>query len=266
MLKQALIFLLTASLSLYAYNDYDMDGVDDSVDKCPNTPFSELVDIEGCTIKKLWSEQHFSIMYGIDFSQADYATIKNVDTFSQTLQIDYYYDNFSLQASSSHYISKDDSGMNDSFVGVYYKHSPLNELTFRFGGGIIIPTYDTELNNNNTDYKASASFSYKIKTTNLFGGYSYTIVNDDDVLGIASYQNTNSYTLGLGFFPRKKLYLSGAYNSSDSIYKGVEDVVTASLYAFYSIDEHWFTTFSYSYGISDSASDNSVSFRLGYYF
>lgn len=266
MLKKALIFIIAASLSLMAYSDYDMDGVDDAIDKCPNTPFSELVDIEGCTIKKLWSEQHLSVIYGISFSEADYATTKNTDTFSQTLQIDYYYEDFSFQASSSYYKTDDDSGMNDSFLGAYYKFSPSKELTLRVGGGVIFPTYDTALDNNNMDIMVSASFSYMFEKTNLFGGYSYTVINDDDVLGIVSYQDTHSYSAGAGFYVLNDLYVSGYYTNSESIYKGTGEIETLSLYTFYTINKNWFSTFSYSYGLSESASDNSVALRLGYYF
>lgn len=266
MFKKALVVIIAASLSLSAYSDYDMDGVDDSNDQCPNTQFNELVDINGCTTKTLTSEHHFDIIYGLSFSEADYTTTPKSNTVSQSLQIDYYYQNFSLQASSSYYNSDSDNGMNDSFVGAYYKLSPENELTLRFGVGAIIPTYDTELDNNNMDFIGSANFSYMLKSINLFGGYSYTVINDDDVLGIVSYQNTSSYSGGVGFYPLKNLYLSGSYNNSDSIYKGSEDIETLSLYTFYSIDANWFTSLSYSYGLSDSASDNSIALRLGYYF
>lgn len=266
MLKKALIFITAASLSLLAYSDYDMDGVDDAIDKCPNTPFSELVDIEGCTIKKLWSEQHFSVMYGISFSETNYATTKDTDTLSQTLQIDYYYEDFSFQASSSYYYTDDDNGMNDSFLGAYYKFSPSKELTLRVGGGVILPTYDTALDNNNMDIMVSANFSYMLENMNIFGGYSHTVINDDDVLGVVAYQNTDSFSGGLGFYPLNDLYVSGYYTNSESIYKDSDEIETLTLYTFYSIDKNWFTTFSYSYGLSDSASDNSIALHLGYYF
>lgn len=266
MLKKTLKFLMLTSLSLSAYSDYDMDGVEDSSDQCPNTSFNELVDIKGCTTKTLKSEHHFDIIYGLSFSEADYSSTSKSDTLTQNLQIDYYYQNFSLQASSSYYNSDDDSGINDSFIGAYYKIFPINKLTLRFGAGAIIPNYDTELDNNNMDVVASANFSYMIESINLFGGYSYTMINDDDILGIVSYQNTNSYSGGIGFYPAKNLYLSGSYGNSDSIYKGTEAIETASVYGFYTINANWFTSFSYSYGLSDSASDNSLALHLGYYF
>jgi len=264
--KKILILLVVTSLGLWAYSDYDLDGVDDKTDQCPNTLFSELVDLNGCTIKTLKSEEHFDIIYGINFSQANYVTTKETDTITQSLQVNYYNEDFSIQVSSSYYSSDDDSGMNDSYIGAYYKLSPRNKLTVRLGAGIILPTYKSEFDNNNLDLRASVNISYMLENTNLFAGYSYTMVNDDDVSGIAAYQNTNSFSAGAGFYPQKNLYVSGSYSSSDSIYQDTESIKTVSLYAFYNIDANWFTSFSYAYGLSDSASDNSATLRLGYYF
>jgi hypothetical protein len=266
MFKKALFTMMAASLTLLAYSDYDMDGVEDTIDKCPNTSFNELVDIEGCTIKRLGNEHHFSIIYGVGLSEADYATVRNSDTLTQSLQVDYYYQNFSLQASTSYYDSDEESGLNDSFIGAYYKLSPSNELTLRVGGGVLLPTYDTQLDNNNMDVVASASFSYMLEKINLFGGYSYTMVNDDDILGIVTYQDTHSYSGGAGFYANSNLYVSSYYTTSDSIYKDTQEIETLSFYAFYTIDANWFTTFSYSHGLSDSASDSALTLRLGYYF
>ncbi|MDY0117427.1 MAG: DUF3187 domain-containing protein [Sulfurimonadaceae bacterium] len=270
MYKNVLLILLITSLSLFAYSDYDMDGVDDKIDQCPNTPFEDLVDEKGCSIKSLESPHHFDVIFGIDFSQTSYETMEKTDTITNTLQVDYYYKDFSLQASSSYYKNQSDTynnnGLDDSFIGAYYKLTPLYNLTIRLGAGLVLPTYNTDLNNNNTDYTASANLSYMLENINIFGGIGYTIINDDDINGVVAYKNTNSYSIGLGFYPTQKLYLSSAYNSNESIYEGVEDLDTLSIYGFYSIDSNWFTSFSYAYGLTDSASDNSVSFRVGYYF
>lgn len=268
--KNILLILLLSSLSLFAYSDYDLDGVDDKIDQCPNTPFSDLVDINGCSIQSIISPHNFDIIFGIDLSQTNYDTMEKTDLVTETLQADYYYKNFSLQAATSYHNSDSDtysdSGLGDSFLAAYYKITPTNELDIRLGLGVILPTYDTDLNNNNADYTASLNFSYMFDDMNLFGGYSHTIINDDDVNNVAVYQDTDAYSLGLGFYPAKQLYISGAYNSSESIYAGVEDIETLSLYAFYNIDQHWFASFTYSLGVSDTASDNSISLRLGYYF
>ena len=271
MIQKFIFMFLLSALSLYAYSDYDMDGVEDQNDKCPNTLLSELVNHDGCPIKNLRSYHHFDVIYGFDFYQTNYETLEDSDTLSQSLQLDYYYKNFSLQLSSSYYNSSsasfNNSGVNDSFAGTYYKIETQSNLKVRLGVGAIIPTYESELNNNNTDYIGSINVSYFYKKINIFGAYSYTLVNDSDIANEGVfYQNSNALSLGLGFYPTSKLYLSGAYSSSESIYKGVEAIDTASIYSLYSINKNWFATLNYAYGISESASDNFASLRLGYYF
>ena len=275
MYKILLVFLLLATTGLFAFSDYDMDGVEDKKDKCSNTPFSDLVDINGCSKKTLKtfttskSPHHYDIIVGVNYSQENYDNLEKADTTSSSLQLDYYYKNFSIQASTSYYdsssVSYNDSGITDSFIGAYYKFTPTKNFDIRVGGGAIIPTYDTKLSNNNTDYTASLNLSYMLKNINLFGGYNYVIINDSDTVDV-KYQNTNAYSIGVGFYPTQKLYISGSYNSSDSIYTNVKDIDTASFYGFYSIDENWFSTFNYAYGLSDTASDNYFSLRIGYYF
>ncbi len=284
--------LMLASLTLFAFNDSDLDGVEDSVDQCPGTSFTELVDISGCTIKNLVSPHHFDLIMGASYSQIS-PIQERTDTYTTSLQVDYYYKNFSLQASSAYYDSESGTvstnGMTDSFVGAYYQLRPVDAFSIRLGGGAILPTYQSDFNNNNTDYTMSASLSYLFSDFNLFGSYSYTLINDSDfsydeydtsgnVTGQTNvyYQNTNAYNIGLGYYPTNKLYTSIAYNSSDSIYSEFvsnsngtstqDSLDTVSAYLFYTINKNWFTTASYAYGLSDTASDHYVSVRLGYYF
>ncbi|MGB5965746.1 MAG: DUF3187 domain-containing protein [Sulfurimonadaceae bacterium] len=287
MQKTLSVFLL-CTLSLLAYSDFDMDGVDDAIDRCPNTSMTELVDMHGCTIKNLEGDHHFDIILGASYSQINPTTQQKTDTLTTTVQADYYYKNFSLQASTASFNSESsitsNSGQTDSFVGAYYQLNPFRSLSLRVGGGLLLPTYDSGYNNNNLDYTASASLSYLFNNLNLFGSYSYTLINDDAFSYLdtttnetvnVSYQNTNAFNAGIGFYLSARMYTSLSYNSSDSIYEkivtvdstdNIEPLETASLYLFYTIDKHWFTTVSYAYGLSDSASDHFGAVRLGYYF
>lgn len=272
-MKKIVLSLITiASAALFAI-DSDFDGVDDTKDLCPNTSMSELVSPSGCTIQTLGTQHYFDIIYGLNFYQTNYTTLEDADTISQSVQLDYYYKKLSFQLNTSYYNSDsktyDSSGMNDTFVGAYYTLDSLQNTSIRLGAGLILPTYETEYNNNNTDYIASISISHTIKNINLFGAYSYTLINDDNIKTNTTsirYQNTNALSLGAGIYFNDKLYTSLAYSTSDSMYKNVQDIDTASFYMFYTIDKNWFTTFNYAYGLSDSASDNALSLRVGYYF
>ena len=237
-----LLSVLTNS-HLLAFEDFDLDGVEDVLDDCPNTLITDLVDINGCTIKSLSTPHHFDIIIGESYAQED-----DIDIYATNLQIDYYYKQFSFQVSTS-YSSED----NTNYLVAYYNFNPIQNLKIRVGAGLIIET----------DFIASTSISYSLDKLNIFGGYNLTTVEDDKNI---KYQDINSFNIGLGFYPMKKLYSSFSYNNSTSKYKDVENIENISLYNFYSIDDNWFITLSFEYGVSESANDYGEGFKVGYYF
>ena len=266
------IFLLSFIMisTLFAYSDLDLDGVVDSTDQCPNTPMTELVDIKGCSTQSLASDYHYDIIIGESYSQIDYNTNEKTDTYATTVQFDYFYDNFSLQVLSAYYSSKSasysDKGLTDTTLSGYYLIPVADDFSVRIGAGIVLPTFDSTLNNNNSDYIGSLSATYSIDKLNLFAGYNFTMINDDDVANVVTYQNTHAYSGGVGYYLTPKWYASTSYYQADGIYKGMEDIKNASVYNFYSLDKQWFTSVNYSYGLSDSSSDHALSVRLGYSF
>ena len=276
--KMILLLLLIFSYAHAEYMDSDFDGVEDAYDKCPNTPFSDLVDINGCAVKSLVSAHHFDFITGVSYSDSDYQTLNKTDTFSIPLQVDYYYKNFSLQVTTSYFTTSgsglSDTGFYDSFIGASYQENILENLSLQVGAGILLPTYQTSLNNNKTDYSASLNLSYTFSKASLFAGYSFTLIGDDDAVieyddnssDIINYQNSNAFSLGVGYYMSERLYTSLAYNYSDSIYKSIKPIETASVYAYYSLNDDYFCTLSYAYGISESASKNYASLRIGYFY
>lgn len=265
-----MFLLVLCATSLFAYSDGDLDGVEDAYDRCPNTQFHELVDLHGCSIESLGAQHRFAILMGAHYTGTNYDTVEQTDTYSGSLEINYYYKNFSIEASTSYYSANgsaySDNGLDNSYLGASYQFKLREDLSMRIGAGFIIPTYDTALNNNNTDLMGTLNLSYTTGNLNLFGGLGYTRINDDDIPNTVVYQDTTFYSLGVGTYATEQLYLSVAYNSSQSIYDGVESIDTATLYGYYSLDANWFTTLSYAYGLSESASDNALGFKVGYYF
>ncbi|WP_300366077.1 DUF3187 domain-containing protein [Hydrogenimonas sp.] len=270
--------LLSSCMILFAYTDMDLDGVDDAIDKCPNTPITDLVDATGCSVRSLVSDQHFDIVMGVAYSQYNYRLNDKTDTWTTTAQIDYYNNNISLQLLTSYYSSEsddyDDSGMNDTTLAAYYQYNLTPDITLQAGAGIVFPTYDAEYNNNDADYIGSLNLSYQTDDYTLFGGYSFTYIGDDDVTYTGSdgntytieYQHVNAFNIGVGSYVSSKLYASLSYYYSDSIYDGVDAIENITCYGFYSIDDNWFATGSYAYGLSDTTSDNYFAVRIGYYF
>ncbi len=279
-MKKSLLFLssILITINLYAYSDSDMDGVDDATDRCPNSLLTDLVDMQGCAKESLVSPHRYDVILGVNYSDADYRSLNATDTLASSLQVDYYYKNFSLQASTAFFETEgsgySDSGLQDSYLGAAYSLNQINNLSISLSAGVILPTYDTELDNNNMDYAASVNLSYALNSFNIFAGYSYSLINDDDVtltdvdgtVYSVLYQNTNTFSGGLGYYLNNKLYVSASYSMSDSIYIGVDDIEAATVYGYYSLNKDMFTTLSYSYGLSDAASDNYLSLRLGFLF
>jgi len=258
-------FFLILHVSLFAYSDMDLDGVEDTYDSCPDTLFSDLVDERGCPIHSLVSPHHFDIITGLSYGQHDEYTLQESDALSLSLQADYYYKDFSAQLSVSTYSFEDESALNDTTLSIFYKFSLLQTLSLRLGSTIILPTYETGLNNEATDYAGSAELIYTFEDNTLFSGFSHTFVNDTDVETII-YQDTNAFSFGYGHYFSSKFYASVAYYYADSIYRDIESIQSTSAYMYYAIDDNIFTTFTYSYGLSDSANDHYAGLRIGYYY
>ena len=273
MIKFFALFLLPLCIPLLAYVDSDMDGVDDAVDRCPNSLLTDIVDTTGCTVESLISPHHYDILLGIDYTNSDYKTLSKTDTLSSTFQADYYYKDFALQLNTSYFYTKTDTttqtGFYDTYLGISYNFQPQEQITLHLGGGIIFPTYTTLLNNNKTDYFSTLNISYTIQDFNLFGSYSYTFIGDNNIQEnnlTISYQNTHALSVGCGYYVNTNLYISTTYSASDSIYTNIETMQTLSFYGFYTLNKHYFTTLTYAYGLSSSASDTYASIKIGYFF
>jgi hypothetical protein len=262
MKKIVWFYILILPLLLYAYNDSDLDGVSDEHDLCPNTPLTDIVDMKGCTIEKLVASnnktpQHFDIILGANYLDSD--------TLNSSFIFDYYYQDFSLQLQGTNY---EEGGLGDTTLNLYYNFQANQNLSIRIGFGAIFPTYDSELDNNNLDYKALFSLNYKRNKFSLFSGLGYSIINDDDINSTnyrVNYQNSLNYYMGFGYFISSKFYSSLSYSFSSSIYKGGDDFKNISLYNYYSIDKNWFTYFGYTKGVTKKSNDQ-LYINLGYYF
>ena len=264
-MRHALFWLILLSLALFGYNDSDLDGVEDAFDSCLNTPFSDLVDAEGCSVASLSSSHRFDLVLGVAVSQKNKKTLADTTTVYGSLQFDYFYKDFTAVVTLGTYSDDNGSGLNDTTVGGYYRFYIDSDWSVSLGAGIILPTYDTALNNEAIDYSVSAELLYGHEAFSLFVSATYTFVNDSDV-GTIRYQNTEAFLAGFGYAPTSLLYGSLSYYHSRSIYRDVEAVQNASLYIYYAFADPYFLTCSYAAGLSDSASDHSFSLRFGVAF
>jgi len=270
-MKPLLTFLLLGTLSVYGANDTDFDGVDDAIDKCPNTPFSDLSDARGCTTRTLYTQTSYDIIMGLNFSTMNANTLEDTKTTSTTVQADIYHGNLSAQILTSYFKAKDasynDSGWNDTQLSLFYTAKPIKALIVQAGVGVILPTYSTGYNNEAIDYRGSVALHYNLNTqVNLFGGYNYTLINDTNIPNVASYQNTNAFYGGIGYMSPKNGSINLSYAHAQSIYTGVDAIETLGVGTFIPINTQWFVLGDYKYGLSNTASDHEVALRVGYAF
>lgn len=267
MKKTLLLFFATLTLCM-AYMDSDIDGVDDMYDKCPQTPLSDLVDYDGCSINNDAKELHFDIIFGMGFSQTNYTSQESADTITTFVQSDFYMDNVTLQAVISRYHSdtQDGSGWDDATLSLFYKLPTTETFSLNLLTALIFPTYKSPYGNEALDYRVGFDFSYFADEKNyLFGGYNYTFVNDSD-FGYVAYQNTQSLRIGIAHKPSSDKSYMLSYTRDESIYKDIAAIQTLGVGYSFDIDQHWFMGAYYDYGLSDSASKHAFSLSIGYFF
>lgn len=252
------ITILLSIMILYAkaeFLDDDMDGVENSFDKCPNTPFMALVDKDGCTTKTLKITPKKSLDISISFYHA-----KIDDKYSQnskSLNLIYNYNQYTFILNSSRYDINDiGSGQDDTTIGVFYTFE--NKIFTQIGGGVYLPTGDFQ--DNKTDYFLRVKFLYAKNSFDATLSYTKTFMKDIDTV------DTNSYITSLGYNFTDQLYSSISYSSNDSIYANSGNIEYLSLYLEYYFTNNFYIATTYSSGESKDANDYSYSFDIGYSF
>jgi len=251
-------FILLLSLlfvHLSASVDSDMDGVDNDMDRCPNTPFFELVDKTGCTTKKIATkaEHHYDIMLG-----AAYVKMNNRETDTLVSFVaDYYYKNLIFTLFTQPYSQNNTYDGTDFYLSANYKMI-MDDFTIKFGPGLVLPVGSDS--SNETDYFLNVNLNYKMDKFDLTLYYKYTFMNDTFT------QNIDTKAVSVGYYLFDTTYVNLAYSTEKSIYDGIEDVENAALMFNHAMTEHWFTNIRFTYGLSDSANDFSTTINFGYYF
>lgn len=269
-MKKALFTLYLTTMICVAYTDGDMDGVEDSYDKCPQTPLIDLVDYEGCSIGKTSKEIYFSTIFGVGYSQMNYSSQQSADTLNSYIQANIYFDRWYFQGAASYYRSDTqtdiEKGVNDTILNIFYKFLHTNDISLNLGFGAVVPTYKSGYNNEAADYKGLINFEYYVNEKNyLFSDYSYAWINDRD-LPMLKYQDTQSFNIGMGYIQNSDITYNVSYSNSDSIYKNIKTIQTLGVGCSLDVDLNRFVSIYYDYGLSSSASNHSVAIYAGYRF
>ena len=253
-----LVSMFATTPFLYAL-DSDYDGVADQYDRCPNTPFMDIVDANGCSLTTLLlpeekAKDTIILRLRYAFGEEEENEYK-YDQRSMSASVGYYMDDWRYQAKFSAYEEGNGYRMGDTTLKIKKRFRPIKRLRLYPGIGIKLPT--DRYMGNRTDYKGYLSFSYSAsRDFSLFGGYTYTVVNDKS--NGSPLRNTHAFYAGAGYFFTDDWYIDFSVGATQSKYirNGTYSDIGVSL--FYQVS-------SKIYLQSDLSVDPTVeeSYRLG---
>jgi len=259
--------LLYTSGYTKSINDQDFDGVPDSMDKCPNTPFLNQVNANGCTTTILRIPQEVesdnltvTLAHGHSINE-DIAGKE--EQYTTKLQLSYYYDNWTYSIRTGYYDYAGENGLTDTTLKVKKRITLNDTLKLGLGIGVKLPTYDFV--GNKTDVTLHTSLNY-YPTTKLsfFSGFNYTFINDEQIT--TPLQNTNNVYLGAGYFFSNDFYANFTYTNTASKFIKEHRAHSLGTLVYYKINKKCFTTISYSHDILDDDLHNSFNIKIGYNF
>ncbi len=262
MYYQKIIFslLLFCTISL-AYEDYDIDGVDDSIDQCLNTPFDKIVDYRGCASDKKPYYGVLILKIGSDIS---------FDTFDKkttnfNLYVNYRYKNLDISLSNSSYNTYDNFNNISRTKGDLYLSSGYfikkDKFNTKLTLGTKFATADEDVGSGEDDYFASINFNYFANINqDIFFYYAYTLSGDSDTI---NYEDYHSFSIGSGYAINSKWYSALAYDYSGSNYQNGNVYKSISWFNSYSFSKKFFTTLNYSHALDDLSYDHTLSLKFG---
>jgi len=249
-----LFFILAISVLANEYNDDDLDGVPNYLDRCPNTPFSDIVDEYGCSIERLIRprkfEYFFEYLYAKDSDRSDFK--ENDYLASVTI----YKGNFDLSVTSFYFDNRYKSGFADVNIKGEYRFTPTPMWDVYVGVGVDLPVFN--VHGNRIDYDLYLTNEYYFLGYKLFGGVYFTKTTDrlkgkrlhnsyGGYGGIEIY--TNRYNFDIVY-----LYNRSKFQTiSNMIYFKVERV----------LPHNYFVFATYTLGLNDDAIDSIMSIGFG---
>jgi len=246
-----LVSLLLGTGLSFAFKDSDLDGVEDSVDRCPNTPLLELVDRFGCPLRK---EKLYLRLGGGFLRDGREERVYGLTSLAYSLEG--FYLSFTLRYYT--YSRLHGRGMGDSTLFLGYSRY-VGRVYLLPGVRVKIPTGDREFSTGEFDYTPSLVLDYLLDGFDVFLYGSYTFRGEKRL------RDTLTLSGGVGAELTGNLYVSASYDVSQSAVRSGSNRYL-SLFMLYDITESLYTTVTYSRGLNREAIDHSGSLRLGIRF
>jgi hypothetical protein len=265
-LRLSFVFLLSSLLLCAAtaeYVDNDLDGVDDAVDLCLNTPFDVLVDEYGCDMNKKGVPGKLLIQVGVN---------QNIDSIYDNSTLlnffaDYSYGNWDISLATANYNTSNLTTIvdaeDDLFLTLGYTFK-TNQFTTKVMGGTKFAFMQDDSADRDNDWYAALNLDYRVnEKINLFGYYSYTLSGDSSLV---EYKDFHTVSVGTGYAVTPQWYSSLSYNYASAYYEGGSSYQSLSWFNAYMLSEKLYVSFNYAYGLNDESYDHTFSFAIGGFF
>jgi len=235
--------------------DSDLDGVPDSLDMCPNTPFLETVNKYGCSasqlknLKKTKIQFNFNLGYEYDHYK-DYNASNLLYTFLSAKK---------NQIKTTLFFSMLDDGSgngyksNDLILSLYY-YFYFNNFSFKLGPKVYFPT----------EYNDKTDYALFVKGTYYFKNFDISLSEKHKIYGESTQKYKDTVTLELGA-SYNKWYISPYTYIENSSYD------TSTWYKYAGITLYYQINQKLSFSIDSSADleetqNYTITSSIGYSF
>jgi len=227
---QLCLTLFLLSIQLYAEIDNDLDGVDDTQDRCPNTSFEKTVDLYGCP-----EDEYYLGTLNIELL---YSYINHTKSSNKSFYFDYNYDKLLLSLSHTYY----DNSITSSnlFIGTLIGYKNILSKIY---------------------------IGKEDKTTILKNTYEYIYKNYVTYFEINYHKDQTSYiSYSIGLSKNMKnstlslYYINSGYtNTFINLYQDIQTVYT------YALTQKFYTKVELDYTLTEDTLYN-ISLSIGAYF
>ena len=263
MIRNFILYTLLSASFLLALTDSDFDGVSDIYDKCPNTPIELAVGRDGCSSKAM----DITLMLGLEESVGKYGGTENISNSTTIFYAGFRKANTVYALSSSQDNTADTAnsvnGQGDLYGTLSYYIPSKTRLQTALNAIIKFATASTDIGTGENDYGMKYNATLTNGKRSVMASIGYMLTGDTDSV---TYNDVVSMSIGTGLQASSKLYLSASYYFASEYTEGSDNSSTVSLFGSYQINKRWFTTTSFSLGLSDAVPDSSFNLSAGVNF
>lgn len=256
--KYLLFFLLLTKL-VFSYEDHDIDGVENSLDLCPNTSFELLVDAHGCPLKNPNNDFLGKLTLQIA-TEVNFDDVSTSD-YNHNFLTNYQYHQWNITLSNSQQESSDNTHNRGDlyFSTAYLFENP--KVNSKLMMGIKIANGSNDISTGENDYFTALHLSHILnEKQTFFAHFNYTLTGNAPT---QNYQNTLGYSVGSGYALSSNYHTTLSYDYIASIYEGNEAYKAISLFNNYLIHDAYYLNLNYSRGLDEFSYKHSLELALG---